>query len=325
MTTRSAARSRAARSSASSLVAADLRRARRPAVLRAGQPRADGAADGHRLHRRARHDDGDRRRRHRSVGRLDHRAEHRRHRAAAARGSSARCSRRSARVAAAAVCGLVNGVLITQLRSCRSSSRWARCWSCAARRRGWRTSAASRRRSTWLNDLLRRARGGGLLLPSGHLDGRSRSRSSSPACCATRASAGTCSRSDRTSAWRGCAASRSRARRSLVYTLVGGARRRRRPAAVLEAVGRRSDGRGRPGARRDRRGDHRRRQPARAAAARVVGTLIGAAIMTIIQIGCSQQGPAELGAADRHRRHHRRRGRARSRAHRRPRVTDSYA
>ena len=99
----------------------------------------------------------------------------------------------------------------------------------------------------------------------------------------------------------------------VVYTLDARARRARRRAAVLEALGRRSDRRRRPRARRHRRGDHRRRQPARRPRhGRRHRDRRG--IMTVIQIGCSQQGLAELGAADRHRRHHRRRRRPRPRA-----------
>ena len=52
-----------------------------PDVLPRREPRAHRAADGHRLHGRARHDARHRGRRHRSVGRLGRRAQHRRHRA----------------------------------------------------------------------------------------------------------------------------------------------------------------------------------------------------------------------------------------------------
>ena len=53
-----------------------------PQFFRPVQPRADRPPDGDRLHGRARHDDRDRRRRHRPVGRIDHRPRHRGHRAA---------------------------------------------------------------------------------------------------------------------------------------------------------------------------------------------------------------------------------------------------
>ena len=49
-----------------------------PQFFSAGQSRADGAADRHRLRRRAGHDDGDRGGRDRSVGRIGHCAQHRR-------------------------------------------------------------------------------------------------------------------------------------------------------------------------------------------------------------------------------------------------------
>ena len=44
----------------------------------------------------------------------------------------------------------------------------------------------------------------------------------------------------------------------------------------------------------------------------VLGTVLGATTMAVIQIGCAQRGPAELGAADRHGDHHRARRCARS-------------
>ncbi len=49
---------------------------------------------------------------------------------------------------------------------CRSSSRWGRCWSFAARRRGLAEERRIEAPATWLNDLLRVTRGE-TLLPSG--------------------------------------------------------------------------------------------------------------------------------------------------------------
>ena len=63
-------------------------------------------------------------------------------------------------------------------------------------------------------------------------------------------------------------------------------------AGVLQfcaAVGRRSDRGRRAGARRDRRRDHRRREPL-GGRGTVFGTLLGATTMTVIQIGCTQKG-----------------------------------
>ena len=122
---------------------------------------------------------------------------------------------------------------------------------------------------TWLNDLLRTARDGTRLAAAvGHLDhGGARAIVVGVHAAATRGSAVISSRSDRTSGPRGCAACGSTARKLAVYTAGRRARGAVRRAAVLEAVGRRSDGRARARARRDRRGDHRRRQPARRARA----------------------------------------------------------
>ena len=65
---------------------------------------------------------------------------------------------------------------------------------------------------TWLNDLLRAlGRGARILVPSGIWLVLRAGALSSRSCCATRVSAGTCSRSDRTSARRGSAACRSSA------------------------------------------------------------------------------------------------------------------
>ena len=188
------------------------------AVLRARQPRADGAADGDRLHGGARHDGGHRRRRHRPVGRLDHRADHRRHRAAAAarrvaRSSPALGGRRGGRRCA----GWSTACSSPGCGSCRSSSR-----SDDADRARAAKGVADERRieapTTWLNDLLRR-RPARSSLPSGIwlviVVGARRVA----CCCTTRGSAATCSRSARTSAWRGCAASPIDRTKVIVYTL----------------------------------------------------------------------------------------------------------
>ena len=206
----------------------------------------------------------------------------------------------------------VNGVLITRLKVVPFIVTLGTMLIVRGAAKGLAEERRIEAPITWLNDLLRTpAR---RALPAGRdLGGHRRSRSSSPACCATRGSAGTCSPSARTSGWRGCAASRSRGPRSLVYTmsaaLVG-------MAGLLQfsklSVGDPTVG-GRARARRHRRGDHRRRQPDRRPRHgrrhdhrrrdhddhpdRLLA-----------------EGARQLGAADRHRRHHRRGGRARPRA-----------
>ena len=118
--------------------------------------------------RRARHDGGDRVGRHRSVGRLGRRADDRRHRACCSAQGWPPLAAALAGVAVGAVCGVVNGVLVTGLRVVP----FIVTLGTMILVRGAAKGVADERRieapQTWLNDLLRTTGAGRRwLLPAG--------------------------------------------------------------------------------------------------------------------------------------------------------------
>ena len=191
-------------------------------------------------------------------------------------------------IGAGAICGLANGLLITRLRVVPFIVTLGTMLIVRGAAKGLADERRIEAPTTWLNDLLRSG-AQGTWPAAGHLAGdRARARSWA-ACSATRDSAGICSRSDRTSAWRGCAASGSSGAK---WRCMPPPRHSRAPpgccssrscrsatrpcavgleldviAAVIIGGGSLSGGRG-----------------------TVLGTLVGATIMTLIQIGCSQKG-----------------------------------
>ena len=119
------------------------------------------------------HDDGDRVVGHRSVRRLDRRAGDGRHRGAAAATATARRWPRSGALGAAAVCGLVNGLLITRLKVVPFIVTLGTMLLVRGAAKGIADERRVEAPLTWLNDLLRTARGGsGFGVPVGHLDHR---------------------------------------------------------------------------------------------------------------------------------------------------------
>ncbi len=233
---------------------------RRAAILPWQQSRAHRQADRHRVHRGARHDDGDRGRRDRPVGRLDRGADDRRHRPRARSRLRPGCRGRGW-VGAGAICGLVSGAA-RHAAARRAFHRHARDDA----PRAWYGQGTIRRAATRsARDVVERpapyARTrAGLSRARRHLAGRA---------------AGTRGRRhaavhalrpppllDRIERANGPAVRRSR--RSHEGGGVHACRRvdrRRRRAAILAALGRRSNGGRWPRARRHRRRDHRRRQP----------------------------------------------------------------
>ena len=193
-------------------------------------------------------------------------------------------------VAAGALCGAINGLLITRLRVVPFIVTLGTMLLVRGAAKGLADERRIEAPITWLNDLLRTAQDGrGWLAAVGHLDDRGAGGRRRVHAAATRGSAGTCSRSDRTSGRRGCAACGSTgrswpstrwARRWPGWRACCSSRscrsaiRRSRMgleldviAAVIIGGGSLLGGRG-----------------------SVVGTIAGAAIMAVIQIGCSQQG-----------------------------------
>ena len=237
-------------------------RARSARASSARQPRADRAADGDRLRRRARHDDGHRLGRHRSLGWIGRRAHDRRRRAGARPGWSpgsprARGRRRRRQSAGWSMVSLVTGLRVVPFIVTLGTMILVR---------GAAKGLADERRieapQTWLNDLLR-ARGpdeAGVLPAGVWLVARCWRSVVAGVLRYTRLRPSRlCHRLER--------AHRAALRRRRVADQGRGlhdrraVRRRRRRSAVLPAVGWRSDGGRRARARRDRRGDHRRRQP----------------------------------------------------------------
>ena len=277
----------------------------RPAVLPRRQPRADRPADGDRLHRGARHDDGHRVRRHRPVGRLGRRAHDGRHRLAAASGRRPRRRRRWQAWRRPRSAGWSTALLITALRVIPFIVTLGHDDPGARRGQGSGRRAAHRS----AGDLAQRPAAHGR---SGQRAARARRASGSWRCsrCSSAATLGytrfgrhlfAIGSNERTARLCGVAVERTKI---AVYTIARGAGRGRGLlqfsrlsvgdptvavgleldviAAVIIGGGSLSGGRG-----------------------TVLGTVLGATTMAVIQIGCSQQRPAELGAADRHRRDHR--------------------
>ena len=243
-----------------------------PQFFAARQPRAHRAPDRDRLHGRAGHDDGHRRRRHRPVRRLD------RSRSAP---SSSRCCCDARRAPAAAALGGVGGG--RALRRCQRRPGHAPQGRAVHRHAGHDAARARRGQGTG-----RRARAS-----------RPRSPGSTTCCAASRPGAASCRRGiwillvAAAAARRGCSLRYTRvrppplrdrieradgapvrrrassARKVAVYTLSAAPRRPGGRHAVREALGRRSDRGRRPRAGRDRGRHHRRRQPHRRQAARV--------------------------------------------------------
>src|SRR5204863_5704628 len=115
-------------------------------------------------------------------------------------------------IAAAAFCGLVNGILVTQLRVVPFIVTLGTMLVIRGAAKGFGEERRIEAPATWLNDLLRVTRGE-TLLPSE--SGPSlRSRYWSPRYCGTHGSAVMCLPLDRTSEWRGCVVWRSLGRRS---------------------------------------------------------------------------------------------------------------
>ena len=284
-----------------------------PQFFRPGQPRADGAPDRHRLRRRARHDDGDRGRR-ASTCRSDRSSR-------SPPSSIALLLRERLRPVVAALgrgrgrrgVRAVNGVLVTGLRVVPFIVTLGTMLLIRGAAKGLADERRIEAPITWLNDLLRTVRdGSGLLLPWGIWVVAAAGGRSSPVTLQLHAVRPPRLR-DRIERAHRAAVRRAVERSKIaVYALAGGASPAS-PACCSSrslSVGDPTVG-DRPRARRHRGRHHRRRQPVGRQGHRL-GTLAGAGIMTVIQIGCAQQGLAELGAADRHRRHHRVRGRARS-------------
>ena len=191
-----------------------------------------------------------------------------------------------AAIATAALCGLVNGVLITQLRVVPFIVTLGTMLVIRGAAKGLAEERRIEAPATWLNDLLRVTRGE-TLLPSGIW---------AVIALAVRVAAMlrytrfgrhvfAIGSNERMARLCGVAITRTKV---IVYALsaafVGF-----QATAVFEAVGRRSTLGGIELT--DCRGDHRGGSLS-GGRGTVAGTLIGAAIMTIIQVGCSQKGLA---------------------------------
>ena len=214
---------------------------------RAGEPRADGAPDGDRLRRRARHDDGDRRRA-ASICRSDRSSRSARSSIALLLRADVEPAARRARRASppARSAASINGLLITRLAR-RAVHRHARHDAARARRGEGAGRRAAHRGADHLAERPaadRAATAAGCSLPAGIWMTRRAGRSSSRRRCGyTRFgrhlfAIGSNERTARLCGVRVDADARSPSTRS--SAALAGARRR---AAVLEAVGRRSDGR----------------------------------------------------------------------------------
>ena len=170
-------------------------------------------------------------------------------------------------VGAGAICGFVSGLLVTRLRVVPFIVTLGMMLLVRGTAKGLSGERRLEAPATWLNDLLRTLEPGrGLPRARRHLAGRAAGtrRRDHAAVHALRPPPVL----DRIERANGAAVRRGR--RSHEGCGVHDRRRvdrRRGRSAVLAALGRRPDGGRRPGARRDRRRDHRRRQPCPAGAA----------------------------------------------------------
>ena len=126
-----------------------------PRFFSAGERRADRPPDGDRLRRGARHDDDHRVWRHRSVGRIGRRADDGRRRPDACARALAPSPAALAGVAAAALCGLVNGVLITALRVVPFIVTLGTMILVRGAAKGLAEERRIEAPATWLNELMR--------------------------------------------------------------------------------------------------------------------------------------------------------------------------